>query len=106
MLTAPRILPNGATLTVLISIFASDILPVFIIASVGFLLARWLGASVTTLAHVSFYALAPCLVFNMLVTSTVTGPQVGRMVLLAVLVTGVMGLLAWLPFRFALAVLS
>lgn len=81
-------------MTVLISIFASDILPVFIIAGVGFLLARRLGASVTTVAHVSFYALSPCLVFNMLVTSTVTGPQVGRMVLLAVLVTGVMGVFA------------
>jgi len=96
-------------LTVLISIFASDILPVFIIAGVGFLLARRLGASVTTLAHVSFYALSPCLVFNMLVTSAVTGPQVGRMVLLAVLVTGVMGLLARMvaiPLRLSRAELS
>jgi len=80
--------------TVLISIFASDILPIFLIAGVGFLLARWLDASVKTLAHVVFYALVPCLVFKMIVTARMTGPQAGRMALLAVLVTGSMGLLA------------
>ena len=81
-------------MTVLISIFASDILPIFLIAGVGFLLARWLDASVKTLAHVVFYALVPCLVFKMIVTARMTGPQAGRMALLAVLVTGSMGLLA------------
>jgi predicted permease len=78
---------------VLLSIFASDILPIFLIAGVGFLLARWLDASVKTLAHVVFYALVPCLVFNLLVTSKMTGFQFGRMALLAVLVAGTMGLL-------------
>jgi len=80
--------------TVLISIFASDILPIFVIAGAGFLLARKLQASVKTLAHVSFYALTPCLAFKMLVTSKMTGPQAGRMALMAVLVTCAMGLLA------------
>jgi predicted permease len=79
--------------TLLLSIFASDILPIFLMASVGFLLARWLDASVKTLAHVVFYALVPCLVFNLLVTSKMAGQQFGRMALLAVLVTGTMGLL-------------
>lgn len=81
-------------MTVLISIFASDILPIFVIAGAGFLLARKLQASVKTLAHVSFYALTPCLAFKMLVTSKMTGPQAGRMALMAVLVTCAMGLLA------------
>ena len=75
-------------------IFASDILPVFVIASAGFLLARRLQASVKTLSHVSFYALTPCLAFKMLATSKMTGPEAGRMVLMAVLVTAAMGLLA------------
>jgi predicted permease len=80
--------------TVLVSIFASDILPVFAIAAIGFLLARKLQASVKTLAHVSFYALTPCLAFKMLVTSKMTGPEASRMALMAVLVTAAMGLLA------------
>jgi malate permease and related proteins len=88
--------------TLLISIFVSDILPIFIVVGVGFLLARSLGTSVKTLAHVSFYALAPCLVFDTLVTSKLTGPQVGRMALLVVLVGVAMGVLARIvaiPFR-------
>jgi predicted permease len=81
---------------VLLSIFAADILPIFLIAGIGFLLARRLDASVQTIAHVVFYALAPCLVFNTLVSSQITGLQFGRMALLAVLVTATMGLLGWL----------
>jgi predicted permease len=78
----------------LLSIFASDILPIFLIAGVGFLLARYLGASVTTLAHTVFYALIPCLVFNLLVTSRMTGPQFGRLALLSALILAAMGLIA------------
>ena len=81
-------------MNVLFSIFVSDILPVFLIAGAGFLIARRLQASVKTLSHVSFYALTPCLAFKMLATSKMTGPEAGRMVLMAVLVTATMGLLA------------
>jgi predicted permease len=93
----------------LLSIFASDILPIFVIAAVGFLLARKLQASVKTLSHVVFYALVPCLGFRLLVTSKMTGPQVGRMVLLAIVVTASMGILARLaaiPFHLSRSELS
>jgi predicted permease len=80
--------------TVLAAIFVSDILPIFTIAAVGFLLARQLNASVKTLAHIVFYALVPCLVFRLLVTANIVGPQFGRMALLAVLVAAAMGLIA------------
>jgi predicted permease len=82
------------SLNILASIFASDILPIFIIAGIGFLLARRLKASVTTVAHISFYALSPCLVFNMLVTSAVSGREVGRMALAAVAIMAGMSVLA------------
>ncbi|HEY2383879.1 MAG TPA: AEC family transporter [Terriglobia bacterium] len=89
-------------MNLLLSIFAADILPIFVIAGIGFLLARKLQASVRTLSHVVFYALVPCLGFRLLVTSKMTGPQVGRMALMAVLVTAAMGVLARvivIPFR-------
>jgi predicted permease len=95
--------------TVLFSIFASDILPIFLIAGIGLLIARWRSASVKTVADVVFYALVPCLAFNLLVTSTVIGPETGRMALLAVLVPAVMGLLARavaIPLRLNRAELS
>jgi len=78
----------------LVSIFATDILPIFLIAGIGFLLARRLKASVTTLAHVAFYVFSPCFAFNTLVTSSVTGSQVGSMVVLAILVMVSMGVIA------------
>ena len=94
---------------VLLAIFASDILPVFLIAGVGFLLARFLGASVQTLSRIVFYALVPCLVFNLLVRSHMTLLQFGRTALLAVLVAATMGLvsrLAAAPLRLSRPELS
>jgi len=88
--------------TVVLSVFVSDILPIFVIAAIGYLLASRLQTNVKTLAHVVFYALVPCFVFRMLTTSKMTGPQAGRMALLAILVAATMGLLARLaaiPFR-------
>jgi len=93
----------------LLSIFASDILPIFAIAGIGFLLARKLQANVKTLSHVVFYALVPCLGFRLLVTAKMTGPQVGRMALMAILVTAAMGALARIvaiPFNLKRAELS
>ena len=96
-------------MNVLLSIFASDILPVFVVAGVGFVLARFLHASVKTLAHIVFYALVPCLVFKMLVTSNIIGPQFGKMAVLSVLVAAAMGLIARLvavPLRLSRPELS
>ncbi|PWT81753.1 MAG: hypothetical protein C5B57_09870 [Blastocatellia bacterium] len=89
-------------MAVLLSIFASDILPIFLIAAVGFILARVLAANVKTLSHIVFYALVPCFVFNLLVTSRITSAEFGRMALLNVLILAAMGLIgraaAW-PLR-------
>jgi malate permease and related proteins len=94
---------------VLLSIFATDILPVFVVAGIGFILARFLHASVKTLAHIVFYALVPSLVFKLLVTSDVVGPQFGKMAVLSVLVAAGMGLIARLvavPLRLSRPELS
>jgi len=69
--------------TLLLSIFANDVLPIFLVASVGFLLARYLHADVKTLSRLAFNVLAPCLVFNLLVTSKISADEFGRMVLFA-----------------------
>jgi len=80
----------------LLSIFADDIVPIFAIAGIGFLLARHFDASVKTVSKLSFNALSPCLVFDQLVTSHITGSEFGRMALFCVLLTAAMGLAAWL----------
>jgi predicted permease len=89
-------------LNLLLSIFADDILPIFAIAGVGFLLARHFDTSVKTVSKVSFNALSPCLVFDQLVTSKITGAEFGRIALFCVLLAAAMGLaarLAALPLR-------
>ena len=79
----------------LLSILVSDILPVFIIAGAGFLLARYAGAEVKTVARVVFYSLLPCLAFRMLVTFKTSGGNVGRLMLLAVTIMGAMGVVGY-----------
>src|SRR5438067_5460110 len=73
------------------SIFASDILPIFIIAGVGFILARRFGASVKTLSTVAFNAMSPCLVLYQLVTAQISGVQSLRVASFCVLLTLAIG---------------
>jgi predicted permease len=86
-------------MTLLVSILLSDILPIFAIAGAGFLLARCALIDVKTVARVVFYALLPCLVFEMLVSSTATGPNVGRMMAMAVLVMLTMGAIGYVAAK-------
>jgi len=81
-------------LTLVASIFVSDILPIFVIAAIGFLLARYLGASVKPLSTVAFNSLSPCLVFDQLVSTPVSGSQSLRIVAFCVLLTIAMGIAA------------
>jgi predicted permease len=97
------------TASLLLGIFASDILPIFVIAGVGFLLARHLEVPVQAVSRVTFHALAPALVFNTLTTSTLTGFEFGRMIAFYALVAasaGVMARLAAIPLRLDRASLS
>jgi predicted permease len=91
---------NAAQL--LLSIFVSDLLPVFVIAGVGFLLARFAAVQVLAVSRLTFHALAPALVFHSLMTSTVEGAQFGRMTVFYALVAssaGIMARLAAIPLR-------
>jgi predicted permease len=86
----------------LLSIFGNDLLPIFAIAAVGFAVARLTDASARTVARITFNALAPCLVFTLLVTSTISRGDFGRMALFCVLVTaaaGVFARLAAIPLK-------
>jgi malate permease and related proteins len=91
------------------SIFSQDILPIFVIAGIGFLMARRFGANVKTMSTVAFNALSPCLVFYQLVTANVSVAQSWRVALFCVLLTvaiGVAARLAALPLRLGGATLS
>lgn len=85
---------QGSGPLTLLSIFVSSILPVFLVASVGFALARRLRISAVQLSHITFNALAPCLVFEILLTASVGDVDFWRLVLFCVLMTATMGTLA------------
>jgi predicted permease len=78
----------------LLSILGSDILPIFAIAAIGFLLERRVSGSVKTLSAITFNALSPCLVFYQLVMSRLSGPDVVRMAFFCLLLTAAMGIAA------------
>ena len=77
----------------LFEIFSSDILPVFLVAAVGFLLARYARVDVRGLSRVSLHGLAPVLMFHLLITSHISGDMFGRVALLCLIVTASMGAL-------------
>ena len=80
--------------SLLLSIFIADLLPIFVIAGIGFLLARYAGVTAPPLARVAFNALSPCLVFTLLVTSRIGGGDFGRIALFCVLATAASGVVA------------
>ena len=86
----------------LLAILLDDLVPIFAVASVGFVLARRLQADVKTLSRVTFNALAPCLVFSLIVTSRVGAGEFGVIAaytLLFVAAVGILAALAARPFR-------
>jgi malate permease and related proteins len=93
----------------LLSIFANDVLPIFIVAAVGFAVARTFKADVRTVSRITFNALSPCLVFHLIVSSSLSAGDFGRMTVLTFLVIGAIGVvarLATLPLGLDRATLS
>ncbi len=80
----------------LLHIFLADILPIFIVAGTGFLLARRVAVNVRALSSVIFNALAPCLVFTLMVTSSISALDFGRMALFCVLMMAIRGVIGHL----------
>jgi predicted permease len=86
----------------ILTILLDDILPIFLVASAGFALARRWHVDVRSVSRVTFNALAPCLVFHLLVTSPVSPGEAGRVMLftaLLVLGIGALARLAAIPLR-------
>jgi predicted permease len=86
-------------MNLLASILLTDILPIFLIAGAGYLLARFAGAEIQTVSRVVFYVLMPCLAFRMLVLARVSDPNVWRLVVLAVLIMSSMGLVGYVAAK-------
>ncbi len=86
-------------MNLLVSILFSDILPIFAIAATGFLLARFAQADVRTISRVVFFALTPCLAFEMMMSAKVSGSITGRLVAMSALVMLIMGAIGFVAAK-------
>ena len=82
-------------MNILLPIFLDDVLPIFLVAGVGFLLARYLRVDVRVVSRVAFNALSPCLVFTLLMNSRIGAGEFGRLGVFSVASILGIGLIAW-----------
>jgi predicted permease len=75
-------------------LFVQVILPIFLIASAGFVFARKTAADLAPLANSALYLFAPALVFSSLLKRSVEGDVLGLLALFMVLYTAALCLLA------------
>jgi hypothetical protein len=80
-------------------LFSNNLLPIFLAAGAGYLLARWQPINPRTLSTITFYVFSPCLVFNLLTTTRLSNNDITRIVLFTVACISSTGLVAWLVGR-------
>jgi len=85
---------------VLAEIFLNNIVPIFLTAGTGFALGRTLKPDLRTVSRLAFYIFSPCLVFNSIYRSELSGGEFGR---LAGFTLGVIGAMAALTVLLGLA---
>jgi predicted permease len=63
-------------LSQLLELFANNILPILLVASVGFVVQKLLKLDPRPLSQITFYVLSPALVFTLLISAGIDGGQV------------------------------
>jgi len=86
-------------LDIIIDIFLNSLVPVFLVAGVGWLLAHFYRPDVRGLSRVSLAALIPCLIFSTLISTRIDLLESGRMGIFCGVVVIVSGLFARLAAR-------
>ncbi len=79
----------------LLVIFSNNILPIFLAASGGFLIGRFLQVSPRPISQTAFYIFSPCLIFNLLTTSELSSTDITRMAGFTILSALTVGGLTW-----------
>jgi len=80
-------------------VFLQNILPIFLVALVGFLLRRTLHLDKQALSKLTFYAFSPALVFSSLVNSQIPSDEMVQLAIYTVVVTMLVGLVAFIASR-------
>lgn len=86
-------------MTGLLVLFSNNLLPIFLAAGAGYLLASWRQVNPHTLSQVIFYIFSPCLIFNLLTHSRLSDGDILLMIAFTGLTAVCVGLIAWLAGR-------
>jgi predicted permease len=60
-------------------LFSNNILPIFLAAGAGFLVAKYLGVSAGAVSRIAFYIFSPCLIFVLLTSGKLDGDDITQM---------------------------
>lgn len=83
----------------IIEVLSQNILPIFLVAGLGFWLRRYKGVDTRPVASVVFNGFSPALVFSSLVGTQLPVIELGQLALFAILVISVMGLVGFVVGR-------
>lgn len=83
-------------MSILLTIFVNNLLPVFIVIGAGIVLGVTLHPDVKAVSRTTFYTLTPCLIFSGLLNTPLTGAETQQVAAFAILATLAMGIVAWL----------
>jgi len=83
----------------LFHLFSNNILPIFLAAAAGFLVAKYLGVSARAVSRIAFYIFSPCLVFVLLTSGQLDGDDITQMAAFAAVSILIMGAITALIAR-------
>ena len=86
-------------MTKLLTIFANNLLPIFLIAGTGYLAGTLLKVDPRSISRIVFYIFSPCLLFDLLISSELNGDAMLRMVAFALATISITGVITWLIGR-------
>ncbi|HSO26645.1 MAG TPA: AEC family transporter, partial [Anaerolineales bacterium] len=87
-------------MTSLPALFLNNLLPIFLAAAAGYLLARRFHMDPRPLSQVIFYIFSPCLLFALLTQSELSNGDILRMMAFAATNIILIGVLTWLAGKF------
>jgi predicted permease len=80
-------------------LFANNILPIILIAGIGYLLQRTLRIDPRALSRVIFYGFTPAFVFSLLASTEIGADDILRMAVFTIIVSAIVGTLSYVVSR-------
>ena len=80
----------------LLPLFFNNLFPILLVATIGYLLGKWLKISPRPLSQVIFYVFSPILVFKLMIESHLSNQDILHTLIFTIVLIGGVGLIAWL----------